>query len=403
MKKIAIVLLAGALAALGYLYWTNGADVRAEAVGASKNGRTIDMSRHKVATFAGGCFWCVEAGFEKVPGVVAAISGYSGGDEPNPTYRQVAGGKTGHTEAVQVYYDPTEITYEGLVEALWRIMDPTDNGGQFSDRGRQYRPAIFYHTAEEKKIAEASRARLDKSGRYRRPVVIEITAFKSFYRAEGYHQDYYKKNPIRYLYYTSGSGRSGFLDRVWGDELTLDFSKYRPDGHAKKSKHPQSMSKAPKAWRVFKKPSAGELRQQLTPLQYQVTQEDATERPFDNAFWNEKRDGIYVDVVSGEPLFSSKDKFKSGTGWPSFTRPLHKRSVTEHTDYKLFLPRTEIRSSIADSHLGHVFDDGPAPTGKRYCINSASLRFIPVEDLAKEGYGDYAARFSVAATRGLDK
>ena len=403
MKKIAIVLLAGALAALGFLYWTNGADVRAEAVGASKNGRTIDMSRHKVATFAGGCFWCVEAGFEKVPGVVAVISGYSGGDEPNPTYRQVAGGKTGHTEAVQVYYDPAEITYEGLVEALWRNMDPTDNGGQFSDRGRQYRPAIFYHNAEEKKIAEASIARLDKSARYQRPVVIEVTAFKSFHEAEGYHQDYYKKNPIRYRYYTSGSGRTAFLDRIWGDDLTLDFSKYRPDGYAQKSSQSQSMSKAPKAWRAFKKPSAAELRQRLTPLQYQVTQEDATERPFDNAFWNEKRDGIYVDIVSGEPLFSSKDKFRSGTGWPSFTRPLHKRSVTEHTDYKLFLPRTEIRSSIADSHLGHVFDDGPAPTGKRYCINSASLRFIPVEDLAKEGYADYAARFSVAATRGLDK
>ncbi|MGS2742114.1 peptide-methionine (R)-S-oxide reductase MsrB [Halomonas sp. LS-001] len=334
-----------------------------------------------VATFAGGCFWCVEEGFEKIPGVVEAVSGYSGGDEPNPNYQQVSSGNTSHTEAVQVYYDPQEITYEGLLAGFWRFMDPTDVDGQFVDRGQQYRPAIFYHNGEQQRLAETSRQALMESGRYEEPVVIEIQPFDVFYDAEDYHQDYYKKNPVRYKFYTFNSGRYQFIDRVWGDEQTIDFSQFKPDN--------SSVDENTSADQAFVPPSDAELREKLTEQQYNVTQEDGTEPAFDNAYWDNKAPGLYVDVVSGEPLFSSRDQYKSGTGWPSFTRPIDQGVVTEHDDRSWFIVRTEIRSSIADSHLGHVFDDGPAPTGLRYCMNSAAMRFIPLEQMEAEGYGQY--------------
>jgi peptide methionine sulfoxide reductase msrA/msrB len=181
-----------------------------------------------VATFAGGCFWCVEAAFEKVPGVKEAVSGYSGGEILNPTYRQVSAGGTGHTEAVRVYYDPAAITYEGLLAALWRMMDPTDAKGQFVDRGSQYRPAVFYHDEAQRKAAEASIAALDASGRYGKPLAMEVVPAGAFYVAEEYHQDYYKKNPLRYQLYTHNSGRYQFIERVWGKDQKVDFARYRP-------------------------------------------------------------------------------------------------------------------------------------------------------------------------------
>ena len=301
----------------------------------------------KLATFAGGCFWCMVKPFDEYEGVESVISGYTGGYTENPTYEEVCTDLTGHIEAIQITFDDEIISYKELLDIYWSVIDPTQVGGQFADLGHHYKTVIFYHDEAQREEAEKSKEELGKSGIYNKPIVTEIRKAETFYPAEEYHQYYYKKNPEHYNRYYQGSGRAKFVKKIW----------------AKKN---------------------------LTPLQYEVTQNCATEPPFNNEYYDNFEEGIYVDIVSGEPLFTSKDKFESGCGWPSFAKPLDRGILNFYEDYSHNMERIEVKGSKSGAHMGHVFDDGPKEMGGlRFCINSASLKFIPKEKMIEEGYEEY--------------
>lgn len=315
------------------------------------------MATIEKATFAGGCFWCMVEPFDEKPGIIQVISGYTGGTVANPTYKQVCSNTTGHVEAVQITFNPKLISYEELVQIFWRQIDPTDPGGQFYDRGESYQTAIFYHDEKQHEIALQSKQSLEKSGRFSKPIATKILKAKPFYEAEAEHQHYYKKNSAHYKSYRKGSGREQFLIDNWQSEIN-------------------------------------NLQSNLNAMQYHVTQENGTEPPFKNEYWDLFDEGIYVDIISGEVLFSSVDKYDAHCGWPSFTKPINHEEITEHKDISHGMIRTEVRSKTANSHLGHVFPDGPSEQGGlRYCINSAALKFIKKDDLEKEGYGKYLTLF----------
>ena len=334
---------------------------------------TGEINPTATAYFAWGCFWCMEGIFEKQYGVEGAYSGYTGGSAETASYEQTSAKNTGHREAVRVVYDPDIISYKTLVELYWTQIDPTDDGWQFNDRGFVYSTAIYYNNEAEREIAELSKLELQNSWRFQENIVVAIEPAKEFYDAEEYHQDYYKKNPVRYKLYTSWSGRRPYIEANWQDRIDEIES-------------------------GLKKPVAKYSEKELlwiTSSKWYVTQEDGTEPAFDNKYWDNKEPWIYVDIVDGTPLYSSLDKFDSGTGWPSFTKWIDEANLTTHIDTRFFMTRTEVRSKHADSHLGHIFNDAPPELGWiRHCINSASLRFISVDSLEEEGYWEYVEMFN---------
>lgn len=315
--------------------------------------------RYENATLAGGCFWCIEAQYLGVEGVEEAVSGYAGGEESTATYDQVSTGQTDHREAVQVVFNPDMITYEEILEKFWTSIDPTDEGGQFADRGFQYTTAIYYHDEEQRRVAQRMKEELENSSKFDEPIVTSIEPFTTFFPAEDKHQNYSEKNKIQYKAYEKGSGRSSYVDETWSDDAPFEDEKSN-----------------------------------LSAVERYVTQNDGTEPPFANEYYNHDEPGIYVDVVSGEPLFASVHKYDSGTGWPSFYKPLEEDNIVLKEDNSWWQERTEVRSKHADSHLGHVFQDGPEPTGERWCMNSAALDFVHKDNLSEKGYEEYTSLFN---------
>lgn len=335
---------------------------------------------------AGGCFWCVESDLEKVPGVLGVVSGYAGGTSPNPTYETY--GSEGYREVVEVTYDANKVSFEDILIVAMKTTDPTDDDGTFKDRGDKYSAAFYYSTPAEKTIINNLIREVDEKGPYDAPLAIDVESRPKFWPAEAYHQDYYKGtlSQLKYKYYRKASGRDDFIMKYWGE----DHSPTLPWREKTKTQVNNTTTTTNPMWKNYIKPDQATVKAELTAVAYDVTQKQGTERSGSSPLDKNYDAGIYVDILSGEPLYSSRDKFDSGTGWPSFVKPISATAVTEHEDRKLFSVRTEIRSTIADNHIGHVFTDGPADRGGlRYCMNGVALRFVPKADMEKEGYGDY--------------
>jgi len=340
-------------------------------------------------TLAGGCFWCTEAYFQEQPGVIDAVSGYAGGSKQDASYLKVSLGMTGHREAVQITYDPQIISTEKILDIYWSHIDPTNTEGQFADKGFQYTTAIFYHTDEQKEVVLDSKKRLEQSGLFDKPIATEIVSFTDFFEAENYHQDYYKKASDHYERYKKGSGRAGFVEETWAKDAAIKFLEAEQTVSAKTA----SVNKEIKKDYNYTEEEIAEMLKNLDPLAYHVVAENGTESPFKNKYWDNKAEGIYVDVVTKKPLFSSTHKYDSGTGWPSFWRTIDDNSVTLHEDNSLSTTRTEVRSDAG--HVGHVFNDGPVEEGgRRFCTNSASLLFVPKEEMKNQGYEEYLYLFN---------
>ena len=315
--------------------------------------KNIDYSKSKLKKIylTGGCFWGIEAYMERIYGVFDAVSGYANGNTKNPKYEDLLYNNSGHAETVEVTYDPSKVSLEKLLYDYLKVVDPTSLNKQGNDRGTQYRTGVYYTDESEKNLIQSVLENEQK--KYTDKIVIEVLPLDNFTKAEEYHQNYLEKNPNGYCH----------IDLHAAEKNLIDQKKYP-------------------------KPSDEELKKKLTDIQYRVTQKNDTEHAFSNEYWDNKARGLYVDVATGEPLFSSKDKFESGCGWPSFSKPIEKTVVNYHKDTSYNMDRVEVRSRSGDSHLGHVFEDGPKELGGlRYCINSASIRFIPLEQMEAEGYG----------------